>query len=211
MSTLASTSAAVSVSIAAGSVLVISCPAGAAGNAVSIAADQPRFSIDVRSGETRKLGPYAYDCTALVTSTAGTIYYSTASYATYVASSGPADVTLSAAAAASTVCEVTITFKDASGTAIPYAIPFDVWLSDATTGAGLTGTTASGTVTNKAASGIVLHTDTAKKALRCQTLGTGVFILEITDSAKTPFKVCVENPATGLPTILTLATANYGA
>lgn len=120
-------------------------------------------------------------------------------------------VTFSIAAAGANVSEVTITVKDGAGVAVAGVHHLDVWLSDAATGAGLTGTTASGTVTAKAASGIVYSTATAKKALRVQTLATGVFVLEITDTAKTGFYVCATNPLTGRATVSAqLVTASYG-
>lgn len=122
-----------------------------------------------------------------------------------------ADVTFAAAAGGANVSEVTITVVDSDGVAIAAPFALDVWLSDAATGIGLTGTTASGTVTAKAASGAVLSTYTAKKDLRVQTLATGVFILEITDTAKTGFFVAARNPATGATEVSAqLVTANYG-
>lgn len=123
----------------------------------------------------------------------------------------PATVTFAAAAGGANVCEVTVTVKDAAGATIAEVFTFDIWLSDAATGAGLTGTTASGTVTVKTASGVVIATLTAKKNLRVQTLATGIFILEITDSAKTAFYVCVEAPGTGKTVVsAVLETADYG-
>jgi len=120
-------------------------------------------------------------------------------------------VTFSAAAGASNVCNVTITVKNAAGTAIASPFILTVWLSDAATGVGLTGTSASGTVQAKSASGADLGPLTAKKALVVQTLATGVYILEITDTAKTAFYVCATVPGTGAIKISTqLATANYG-
>lgn len=104
-----------------------------------------------------------------------------------------ADFTFAAAAGAANVTEVTITAKDADGATVAVPHVFTVWLSDAATGAGLTGTTASGTVTAKASSGAVIGTLTAKKALVVQALATGVFILEITDTAKTGFYVCAQS------------------
>jgi hypothetical protein len=122
-----------------------------------------------------------------------------------------ASVSFAAASAASNVCEVTCTALDAAGSTIAAVHTLDIWLSDASTGAGLTATTTSGTVTAKAASGIVQDTFTAKKALRVQTLATGVFILEITDTAKTGFYVCAEEPGTGATNVSTqLVTGDYG-
>jgi len=87
-----------------------------------------------------------------------------------------------------------------------------VWLSDADTGVGLTATTASGTVQAKSASGADFATFTAKKALLVQPLATGVYTLEITDSAKTAFYVCaatLDGRAYSVSTVL--ATEDYGA
>lgn len=123
----------------------------------------------------------------------------------------PADITYVPAAAGANVSEVTITVTDAAGVAIANAFVTDIWLSDAATCAGLTGTTASGTVTAKAASGAVFSTYTAKKDLRVQTLATGIFILEITDTAKTGFYVCARVPSTGkTDASAQLITADYG-
>lgn len=122
-----------------------------------------------------------------------------------------ADITYAAASAAANVCEVTITAVDSDGTAVAAPVLLDVWLSDAATGVGLTGTTASGTVTAKAASGAVFSTYTAKKDLRVQTLATGVFVLEITDTAKTGFYVAATHPVTGAAVVSDqLVTADYG-
>lgn len=123
----------------------------------------------------------------------------------------PYTITMAAASAAANVSEVTFTVKDADGNTIAGVQQFDVYLSDAATGAGLTATTTSGTVTVKSASGAVIDTQTSKKALRVQTLATGVFILEITDTAKTAFYPVAILPATGKAVIGTqLITANYG-
>jgi hypothetical protein len=121
-----------------------------------------------------------------------------------------ADVTLAAAAGGTNVCEVTITMRDNQGNAVVGVYNFDLWLSDNITGEGLTATTASGSVDAKTNSGTVIGTYVAKKALRAQTLITGVFVLSITDSAKTPFKVCVQIPGVSRQRILILTGANYG-
>jgi hypothetical protein len=124
----------------------------------------------------------------------------------------PSTVTIAAAAGGANVSEVTYTVKDAAGSTIAGVFTFDVFLSDAATGAGLTATSASGTVTVKSASGAVIGTDTSKKALRIQTLATGVFILEITDSAKTQFYPCAVMTSTGATVVGTqLETADYGS
>ena len=124
----------------------------------------------------------------------------------------PADITFAAAAGAANVCEVTITVKDAAGATIADVFNLTIWLSDAATGAGLTGTSASGTVQAKSASGADLGTLTAKKALVVQTLATGIYILEITDTAKTGFYPCAALPSTGATVVGTqLVSGDYGA
>jgi len=123
-----------------------------------------------------------------------------------------ASFTFAATAGAENVCEVAITLKDAAGATVDGARPFMVWLSDSDAGVGLTGTSASGTVKAKSASGTDFATFTAKKALLVQPLATGVYTLEITDSAKTAFYVCaatLDGRAYSVSTVL--ATEDYGA
>jgi hypothetical protein len=123
----------------------------------------------------------------------------------------PAGVTFAYAAGAANISEVTITVVDAAGTAIAEAFSLDVWLSDAATGIALTGTSASGTVQAKSASGEDRETVTAKKHLRVQTLATGIYILEITDTAKTTFYPCAIVPGTGKTVIgAQMASGDYG-
>ncbi len=81
------------------------------------------------------------------------------------------------------------------------AVLFLLYLSDASTGIGLTGTTASGAVTAKAASGTDFGAITAKKALIAQTKADGSFILSITDTAKTGFYVCAVPMRGGVPSV----------
>lgn len=120
-------------------------------------------------------------------------------------------VTFTPAAGTANVCNVVIRLQTAAGQTIAEPRTYDVYLSDAATGAGLTAVTASGTVTNASAAGTVVGTNTAKKALRVQALATGLFTLEITDTAKTGFYVCVVDPATGKPYVSAqLVTANFG-
>ena len=124
----------------------------------------------------------------------------------------PESFTFAAAAGASNVVEVTITPRDAVGAALAGVRTLEVWLSDDATGAGLTGTTASGTVFAKSGEGTVLTAFTAKKHLSAQTKPAGTLVLQITDTAKTGFFVCVRNPSSGLVSVSNqLVTANYGA
>lgn len=123
----------------------------------------------------------------------------------------PQGFTFAAASAAANVCEVTVTATDEAGTTVARPLIFDLWLSDAATGVGLTATGASGTVTVKTASGTVIGTYTAKKALRVQALAAGTFILEITDTAKTGFYVCAQSPEGIVSVSDQLETADYGS
>jgi hypothetical protein len=118
-------------------------------------------------------------------------------------------VTAVAAAGGSNVSEVTITVTNTDGVVQAGVHHLDVYLSDSAAGAGLTATTASGAVAAKAASGTDLVVYSAKKAMRVQTLATGVYILSITDSAKTAFKICVGLGAQ-VTVAATLVTGNYG-
>ena len=141
------------------------------------------------------------DATVTVPATTGTLALTTG---------WPATATFSATAGASNVAEITITVKDQAGVTVAAVSHLDVWLSDSATCAGLTGTAASGTVQVKAASGRDVAVYTAKKSLRGETLATGVYILEVTDSAKTGFFVCAA-PAGKAAASAQLVTGNYGA
>lgn len=122
-----------------------------------------------------------------------------------------ASVTLTPAAGAANVCEVTLQAKDAAGVAMTRAVMLLVWLSDAATGVGLTATTASGAVTAKASSGTDFGALTTKKALVAQTKTDGTFILSITDTGKTGFYVCARPWHGGAPFVSSqLTSGNYG-
>ena len=122
------------------------------------------------------------------------------------------------AAASNQTC-VVIQITDYEDMPVKGIYHFDLWLSDAASGAGFTAVTASGAVQNGGgagptpvtAAGVDLGTYTAKKALHCQSDSNGKYTLSITDTAKTAFKVCYMNDTDGQPIVgLTLATANYG-
>lgn len=115
-------------------------------------------------------------------------------------------------AGAANVAEIAISVLDGDGVLLTGARPLIVWLSDAATGAGLTGTSASGTVQAKSASGADFGVLTAKKALIAQPLATGIYTLEITDTSKTTFYVCVQDPYSGRVVVSRImATGDYGA
>lgn len=119
----------------------------------------------------------------------------------------PTTATFSIAAGASNVTAVTVTFKTAQGTAINNAFPFEVWLSDAATGAGETGTSASGTPA--LTTGTQYRILSAKKAWSGACNTSGVAVLTITDTAKTGFYVAVLLP-TGVVVSRQLVSADYG-
>lgn len=115
-------------------------------------------------------------------------------------------------AGAANVAEIAISVLDGAATLLAGAKPLLVWLSDSATGAGLTATGASGTVQAKSASGADFGVLTAKKALIAQPLGTGIYTLEITDTAKTGFYVCVQDPYSGQVNVSrVMVTGDYGA
>lgn len=152
--------------------------------------------LDVESGGALKIGGTA------VTATAAELNQLDAA---------PNSVTLAIAAGGTNVSEVTLTVQDAAGATLTGIRNLEIWLSDAATGAGITGTTASGTVTAKTSEGTVLTALTAKKHLIGQTKAAGTFVLEITDTAKSGFYVCAAHPLTGAIFASTqLQTASYG-
>jgi hypothetical protein len=103
---------------------------------------------------------------------------------------------ISNAANGANTTAITIQLKDGGGNNLAVVVPIDVWLSDAATGIGLTGTTASGTV-GTGASGTDLGTLTSKKAFRSITDATGKYILGIVDTVKTGFFPCCTIAGTG--------------
>jgi len=121
----------------------------------------------------------------------------------------PGSVTFVIAASTANITLVTGTVKSTSGLALAFPTSFDLYLSDAVTGAGLTAVTASGAVT-VGTPGAVIGTYTTKKALRVQTDAVGAFQLSITDTAKTGFYVVYA--LDGLPPFVSrqLVTGDYG-
>jgi hypothetical protein len=122
----------------------------------------------------------------------------------------PAYATATVTPGASTVSLVTITVRNANG-APRGPTNFDVLLSDAANGQGLTAVTASGNVGTQTAgtTGTDLQSYVAKKALYVQNLANGTYVLSITDAAKTAFKVCAVVEGMTI-VVATLATASYG-
>lgn len=103
----------------------------------------------------------------------------------------PASVTITTIGGAANVSLNTMTFKDTQGNVLTYGYAFTWWLSDATTGIGLTATTASGAVA-AGASGTDLVALVSKKMTISQCTVAGVYIASITDTAKTAFILTVQ-------------------
>lgn len=123
----------------------------------------------------------------------------------------PTGVTITNAAGGTQYyCDVTFQIVDLASSAVAGIFNFDVWLSDAATGAGLTATTASGGITAETSDGAIRGVQTASKALSVQTNASGIFVLRIVDSAKTAFYPCATlNVTTTVGAQLT--TASYHA
>lgn len=142
-------------------------------------------SIVIYSGGSLVVGGVTVDASTL----AMTGLTASAAELNAAADGAPASCTFVIATGGSAnICLVTIQVVDADGAAIAGVAQLDVWLSDASTGIGLTATTASGAV-GAGASGTDLGVLTTKKATRVLTDATGKYILSITDSAKTHFYV----------------------
>jgi len=122
----------------------------------------------------------------------------------------PAQISFAVAAGGANVSEMTIVVKDAVGNPVTRMHNLLLWLSDAATGAGATATTTSGAVAAKAASGTDLVVLTAKKVYLAQTLVSGVYIMSITDTAKTGFYVCAQLGDLPLAVSAQLVAGNYG-
>jgi len=180
---------------------------------------QPTFTVDDGSVGDKVLTTKGYVDTSLgiggVTASAAEINKLTGMTSTKLElnllDDLPASFTLTPAAGASNICEVTIQAKDAAGANMTRAVIFLVYLSDVSTGIGLASVSASGAVTAKAANGTDFGPITAKKALVAQTKVDGAFILSITDSSKTGYYVCAVPLRGGAPSVSAqLITGNYG-
>lgn len=123
----------------------------------------------------------------------------------------PSEVLItSVVGATANIANVLFQTSDLEGNAVAGVFNFDLWLSDAATGAGLTATTATGGIAAVAASGFVWSVATAAKAIRAQTNASGLFILAITDTAKTLFFPCAQLVDSGQTAIgAQLTAASY--
>lgn len=107
--------------------------------------------------------------------------------------------TISLAASATTDgMQFTVKFYNHRGQQIVGVIAFELWISEAATGVGLTADSYSGTVTAVSTYGAIHTAATAKKHLLCVTNASGEFRGLAVDSANpTDQYVAVKIPATG--------------
>ena len=116
-----------------------------------------------------------------------------------------------AVGASANICNVSFQLQDVFGNPISTVFGFDLYLSDAATGVGLTATTASGGIAAVASDGTILGILTASKALGVTTNASGLFVLAITDTAKTLFYPCASSPSGAIQVGAQLTTASYHA
>ena len=140
-----------------------------------------------------------------------TVIMPTAASITKVVAQQPAQVTITNAAGtpASNICNVTFQVADGDGNNLTSPTLVVVCLSDASTGIGLTATTASGGIA-AGSSGTVIGVLTSAKAVLMMTDATGKAILAITDSAKTGFYPVGTVPGFKTTVGGQLITASYG-
>lgn len=118
-------------------------------------------------------------------------------------------ITPAAGSGGSNICNVTFQVVDGAGNSLANVFDLSIWLSDASTGAGVTATTASGGIS--ITTGTSMQVKIAAKALEALTDATGKVVLAITDTVKTHFFPVCEAPGTGLVVVgAQLTTANYG-
>jgi hypothetical protein len=77
---------------------------------------------------------------------------------------------------------ITVTSVDASGTTVTGVQQLDLWMSESSTGVGLTADTYSGSLV--ATTGSILETITAKKHFTVLTAASGIFVGSLTDTAE---------------------------
>lgn len=127
-----------------------------------------------------------------------------------VAGSASSLLITNGAGASSNICNVSFQVTDYLGNAVAGVFLLDIYLSDAATGIGLTATTASGGIAAVSADGTILDVLVASKFVRAQTNAAGLFVLAITDTAKTGFyPVAARGSAVTVGAQLT--TASYHA
>lgn len=118
-------------------------------------------------------------------------------------------VTAVQTAGAANITNVMLQVVDNQDRAIAGVFVLEIFLSDSAVGAGLTATTASGTVV-VGTPGADLFDFVAKKFKAVQTDATGKYQLVITDTAKTNFKVCVRGSGPTVSNVIVVATLTTG-
>lgn len=119
-------------------------------------------------------------------------------------------IAISNAASTTNVSNVSFQLTDSLGVPLAKIAIFDIFLSDAASGLGLTATTASGGIAAAASGGVVMDILTAAKMLRVQTTAAGLFKLAITDTAKTGFFPAAQLSTLGIIVGAALTSASYG-
>lgn len=104
--------------------------------------------------------------------------------------------------------DITITAKDRNGATLARVFDFVMYMSEASTGLGLTADTYSGDLT--AGTGVILGALTAKKAWRVQTGAAGTFVATLVASANPADQyVVVSHPVTGDLTVSAASGTNW--
>lgn len=124
-------------------------------------------------------------------------------------SNTPATVDIALAASATTDgMDITLTVQDADGNTIAGVFLLHVWISEAATGAGLTGDTYSGDVT--VVSGEEVQEITSKKEFIVRTAATGIAtMLAVASANPTDQYVCVAHPTTGKAIVSAASGTNW--
>lgn len=118
--------------------------------------------------------------------------------------------TVALSAGAADTMTITITLKDAFGTAFAERHRVEVYISTSSAGAGLSATSYSGALT--ATTGDILTAHTAKKHVTAVTNASGVLVLSLVDTAKAAGEyVVVVLPNGKLIVSAASVTGSYGA
>lgn len=121
-----------------------------------------------------------------------------------------ASVTFAVAAGAANVCIITGTIKDAAGATIAAVRALDIYISEATTGIGVTADTYSTGASITTGTSIVA--DTANKVWKLLTHTDGTFAISITDTAKPADQYLVAvNPISRALHVSAASAALWGA
>ena len=118
--------------------------------------------------------------------------------------------TIGLAAGAANTMTITVTVVDANGATVTGVHQLEMWMSENTGGAGLTGDTYSGDLT--ASTGAILSAHTAKKHWSVATASTGIFVAALVDSAKpADQRVAVKAPVGASVIVSAASGTSWGA